>query len=337
MQTPNPVLVENIRGDWVENRHRGSAVIVDQKGRVFVEWGDIEAPVFARSSIKLLQTIALFESGAVKKYGITPEEIVLACASHTGEDVHVDTVAKWLGQLGLALGNLNCGVVRPSNRKAHEAILCSHSQPTALHNPCSGKHAGFLSVALAKGYSAQGYTDPDHPVQKYILSILEDMMQVDATKMPQALDGCNVPALAFPLRNIALGMARFGEQATGVSKERRQVMKEICRSIKDHPILIAGTGRFDTAVIESTQGQVITKVGADAVYAATIPQKGLGIALKIDDGSIRAAEVAMGAVLNSLGVLEPMAQARLSSFLHPIVRNIDGKDTGVIRSHSGWL
>ncbi|MCP4923126.1 MAG: asparaginase, partial [bacterium] len=237
MHTPNPVLVENVRGDWVENHHRGAAIIMDQKGDVIAEWGDVEIPVYARSSIKPLQAIALLESGAIEKYGITPEEIVLACASHTGEDVHVDSVAKWLGQLGINQDSLGCGAVRPSNRKAHKLLLCSNGAPTPLHNPCSGKHTGFLSVALAKGYSVKGYTDPAHPVQKYILSILEDIMQIDTTKMPQALDGCGVPALAFPLRNIALGMARFGPQATGISKSRRDVMRKICCAIKDSPHL----------------------------------------------------------------------------------------------------
>lgn len=337
MHTPNPIFVENVRGDWVENSHRGAAIIVDQKGDAIAEWGNVEIPVYARSSIKPLQAIALFESGAVEKYGITSEEVALACASHAGEDIHVDRVAKWLGQLGVTQDSLNCGAVRPSNRKTYEALLCSDSVPTPLHNPCSGKHTGFLSVALAKGYSIQGYADPLHPVQGYVLSILEDVMQIDAAHMPQALDDCGLPALAFPLRNIALGMARFGTHATGISKSRRGVMGKICGAIKKFPHLLAGTGRFDTTVIESTAGKIITKVGADAVYTATIPQKGLGIALKIDDGNIRAAEVAMGAILSSLKLLEAPAQARLASFLHPTIRNINGKDTGMIRSHSGSL
>ena len=333
----NPIFVENVRGDAVENLHRGAAIVVNHRGEVIASWGDVERPVFARSSIKYLQAIPLVESGAAEAYGLNDQEIALAGASHSGEPDHVNMVSQWLGALKLDQDALQCGPSRPGHSATYKTMIQGHQDITPLHNACSGKHAGFLSICLHNNYPLKGYAEPNHPVQRLVQETLEEVMQLDSQTLPQAVDGCSIPAYAYPLRNMALGMSRLSPKGLGLSPQRKKAITRVREAVAGNPFYVAGTNRFDTLVMEATQGKALIKVGADGVYAGCIPEKGIGIALKIDDGSPKAAEVAMGALLTHFYDFSHASLARLHPYFEPTIRNFSKVDTGFFRTHQGWL
>ncbi len=294
----NPVMVEATRGHYPELRHRGAAAVVDATGQVIRSWGDIYDPVFGRSAFKLIQALPLIESGAADAYHLTPQEIALACASQYGEEAHVNALEVWLQKLGKDERILECGIHSPLG-----GLVKMSNQPSVLQNACAGKHLGFLTTALHHHDPLEGYVLKDHPVQKRAEHTLSEMTGADFSQAPHGTDGCGVPACAIPLFNIALGMARFADPSH-LHYPRQKAIHRILEAITAHPEMISGADGFDSKIIKVTQGHVVCKMGAGGVEVGIIPSLGLGIALKIDDGSGRAAEIAFLAILRSLGCLE---------------------------------
>ncbi len=332
----NPVLVEVTRGDAVESRHRGAVAVLDARGAVIAEWGDIGQPVYPRSAIKPLQALGLLESGAAEAFGVSDEELALACASHNGEARHVALVRAWLARIGLSESDLECGAHPPMGRQAEEALLRTDTEPGACHNNCSGKHTGMLATARHLGVPNVGYIEPDHPVQAAIREILTELSDCALSAAPVGIDGCGIPTYAIPLRNLALAMARFAEPGA-LPSSRRAGAERIQSAMAAHPHLVAGTGRFCTAAIGATGGAVLVKTGAEGVFAGAVPGRGLGFALKIDDGAKRASEVATAAVLRYLNLLDDEANARLTDFSEPRLTNWRGREVGRVRPAAGWL
>ncbi|MDF3074152.1 MAG: putative L-asparaginase [Alphaproteobacteria bacterium] len=323
----DPVLVEVTRGDMVESRHRGAAAIVDSDGRVISAWGDIEAPVYSRSALKPIQAIPLIESGAAEHYGLGDAEIALSCASHGGEPRHAETVAAWLKKIGLSVADLECGVQTPSYGLAAEALLLRGEKPTALNNNCSGKHTGFLTVAVHKGEKTRGYIKLEHPVQQRILGVLEQLTDMDLGPAPKGIDGCGIPVIGVPLGRLALAFARMARPAT-LPKPRIAAIARIRKAMAAEPFMVAGSGRFCTRVMQALGERAVVKTGAEGVYIAILRDKGLGIALKIDDGGTRAAEVALAALLQRCGVFDPA----LESALAVLIFNRAGLQVGQVRA-----
>lgn len=332
----NPVLVEVTRGDEVESRHRGAVAILDAGGAVIAEWGDIGRPVYPRSAIKPLQALGLLESGAAEAFGVSDEELALACASHNGEARPVALVRAWLARIGLCESDLECGAHPPIGNQAGEALLRAGADPGACHNNCSGKHVGMLTTARHLGVPSMGYIDADHPIQVAIRETLTELSDCDLSLAPVGTDGCGIPTYAMPLRNLALAMARFAEPEA-LSSPRRDAAGRIQAAMAAHPFMVAGTGRFCGAVVEATGGAVLVKTGAEGVFTGAIPVRGLGFALKIDDGAKRASEVATAAVLRYLSLLDDEAIARLTDFTQPRLKNWRGREVGRVRSAAGWL
>lgn len=313
----NPVLVEVTRGSGVESRHRGAICVTDAKGNVIAAVGDVTTPVYPRSAAKPLQTLALIETGAADRFNVSGQELALASASHNGEPEHVELVLQWLNRLGLGVDDLECG---PSVMM--EGL---DGEPTRAHNNCSGKHAGFLTTALHLGETTAGYAGAAHPVQQRLRRLLSEMTDCDLSDAPEGIDGCGIPVLALPLDAMAFGMARMADPS-GLDKNRAAAARRITAAMTGHPFLIAGSGRFDTRAMEATNGTVVVKTGAEGIHAAILPDAGLGIALKIDDGAKRAAEVAMAAVLDRLGV-----SGTPNDLARPTVLNAAGETVGAIR------
>ncbi len=326
-----PILVETTRGAMVESCHRGIAVVVDAAGKVVMSWGDVDTPVYPRSAIKPLQALPLIESGAADAYGLGDAEIALACASHGGEPIHVDTLTTWLNRAGLSVGNLECGAHPPSYRPAAQALRDAGTAPGAIHNNCSGKHAAMLCTARHLGEPTKDYVKFQHPVQQRLLGLLEMMCGVDLSTAPRGVDGCSIPTIAIPLGNIAVAMAKLADPSE-LAPARAEAAKRICRAMATAPHMVAGTGRFCTEVIEVTGGDAIVKTGAEGVFCGALPTLGLGIALKIHDGATRAAEVAMAAILQRLGILDQARSARLADRLKVPLRNCNGIHVGDIRA-----
>ncbi len=326
----NPILVEVTRGPVVESRHRGSAAIVDTTGKVAKSWGDHTAAIYPRSAIKPLQAIPLVESGAAEAFGLGDSEIALACASHGGESRHAQKVAAWLAKIGLSGEDLECGAHWPMHEETTRAMAKAGETPTAIHNNCSGKHTGFLSTAVHKGEPTHGYIRFDHPVQQRTLGVLEAMCGIDLGNAPRGIDGCSIPTIAIPLENLAYGMARFGAP-NDLPDSRAAACRRIAQAAAAEPFMVAGTGRYCTEVMTATGPVVLLKTGAEGVFCAAIPEYGLGVALKCDDGATRAAEIMMSAVLRHIGVLTEEMEAKLARRITMPLENRNGMHVGDVR------
>ena len=331
----NPVLAELWRGDIVESFHRGSFAVVDTAGRVLREGGDIDRPVYARSAVKGLQALPLVASGAAERFGLDDAEIAIACASHGGEPAHVQTAAGMLAKAGLDAAVLECGTHWPSNEAASRELAAHGERPRALHNNCSGKHSGFACVGClmagdadaARGF-LRGYVEPDHPVMREISAALEAATGTRLADAPRATDGCSIPTFAIPLRALALGFARFGTGA-GLGDDRARAAARLRRAVAAQPFMVAGTGRLDTVLMSHFRERVFCKVGAEGVYCAALPELGLGLALKMDDGNTaRAAEVAVVALIASLLPLSEADRAVVDPLKDVTLRNWNGRHVG---------
>ncbi len=323
----NPVFVEVTRGDMVESTHRAAFAVTDTAGKVVMHAGNIERPVYPRSAIKPLQALALVESGAAEAFDLGDAEIALACASHGGEPRHVETVERWLERIGCSVDDLECGAHLPSNESAMIDLIAGGREPSALHNNCSGKHTGFLTFARHLGHPTAGYIKFEHPVQQRVLGILESMTGCDLAHAPRGIDGCGIPTIGVPLGNMALAMARLADPAD--QPDRRQTAAaRIRRAMAAEPFMVAGNDRFCTRAMELTGEKAQIKTGAEGVYCASLPELGLGVALKVDDGAGRAAESLMARLLVRLGVL---SQIQAESLIPPIV-NRAGRRVGELRT-----
>jgi L-asparaginase II len=326
-----PMIIEVTRGDMVESRHRAHVAIVDSEGTVVRAWGEIEPPVYGRSAIKPLQALPLIESGAADRFGVSVAEIALACASHNGEPRHVELVRAWLARIGCSVADLECGSHAPYQEASVETLIRAGRKPDASYNNCSGKHSGFLSTARHLGEPTAGYIRYEHPVQQRILGVIEQMAGLSLGDAPRGIDGCGIPVIGIPLGNMALAMARLADPDDQVPPARAAAAKRILAAMTSEPFLIAGTGRFCTTVMEIVGAKVVMKAGAEGVYTAALPTLGLGVALKVEDGAGRAAEVAMGRVLHEMKLLSAGEEKALADALTPPIRNRVGRETGRIR------
>jgi L-asparaginase II len=325
----DPVLVEVTRGGRVESSHRGAAIVLDAAGGTVFTTGDVDQTVYPRSAVKALLALPLVETGAADRLGLTEAEIAFACSSHNGEDFHVAAATSMLAKAGRDLSTLECGIQWPAYDKATRALAASGSTASALHNNCSGKHSGFICLACDRGDDPTGYVQPDHPTMRVITAALADMTsaRLDASNM--AIDGCSIPTFAIPLRALALAFARFGS-GQGRSADRAAAARRIRAAVAAHPEMVAGTGRFDTKLMAALGARVFVKSGAEGVFCGAIPELGLGIAVKCDDGAGRAAQIATAALVarflpqnGDLTILEELA--------HPTVTNWNGIHVGDMR------
>jgi L-asparaginase II len=338
----NPVLVNVERGGQVESFHRGAFAVVDAGGGVVLSQGDIDRPVFPRSAVKVLQALPLVASGAADRFGLSDAQLALACASHGGELRHVDTAAAMLTQAGLDEAALECGSHWPSFEGAARALAAAQALPSALHNNCSGKHAGFvcLGCLLAQdgGHDPRsflrGYVQPEHPVMREVSAALQAATGVDLRTAPGGIDGCSIPTFALPLRDIALGFARVAT-GLGLSADHARAALRLRRAVARAPEMVAGEGRFDTQVMARLGERVFCKVGAEGVYCAALPELGLGLALKIDDGGAnRAAEVLMAALIQRLLPLDEGDSAFMRELNPALLLNRNGIEVGRVISNT---
>lgn len=316
---PNPVIAEVTRGGFVESRHTGAYVVVDSSGKVVASAGDIAQAVFPRSAVKAFQCLPLIESGAADHFGFSDEELALACASHNGEAMHVRVAGSMLAKAGMSETQYECGAHWPYDLTSQHDMVRHDEAPRAIHNNCSGKHAGMLALARQLGAGAEGYSLIDHPVQQAVARVMSEMCDIDIAAQPHGIDGCSVPTWSTPLRNLALGFARFGSGAT-LDEKRKAACRRIIEAVRNHPFMVAGTNRFCTRVMQAVP-RAFVKTGAEGVFCGAIPHAGLGIALKCDDGASRASEAAMAAVMASLPVWTDAEQRALKTFAATDISN----------------
>lgn len=326
----NPVLVEVLRGAIVESAHRGAVAVFDSDGKPVWEIGDTAKPVFPRSAVKAIQALPLVETGTADAYGFGDRELALACASHSGEPAHVELAQAMLAKAGLDKSALECGAHWPSSHDATIALARAGNSPNPLHNNCSGKHSGFLCTCVHAGIAHQGYVKAVHGLQEMVRAAMETVTGATHDADDRAIDGCSIPTYAVPLKSFALGFARM---ATGRSfgPERAKAAKRLLSACMAEPFLVAGTGKADVALMQAAPGRIFVKTGAEGVYCAALPELGLGIALKCDDGAGRAAEVMIATVLAKLLGADKALAANLLEQANPPIESRIGAKVGALR------
>jgi L-asparaginase II len=332
-----PVLIEVRRGTILESRHRGAVVVVEPDGTEVAVLGDGDLITSTRSTIKPIQAIPFITSGAADRFGCSPKEIAIACASHEGEPIHTETVAAMLSRAGLQESSLSCGAQTPYSAAAARELERRGMPFTQLHNNCSGKHAGMLLTAVHRELPTEGYYKPDHPIQQAIVSALRELGGI-TEEPPIAIDGCSAPTFAVRLRSIALAFSRLvnPRDGKGTWLEFESAARRIASAMISNPELIGGTkGRFDTELLRAANGKLICKIGAEAVYGVGVLPcerypRGIGIAVKIEDGSSRGLGPAVIETLAQLEVLDSAELAALETYHNPLVDNRRGLIVGEI-------
>ena len=324
--------VEVWRGGWIESIHRAAFVAVDSEGVPVAALGDSGRPVLWRSTAKPFQAAPLVESGARTRFGVSDAELAIACASHGGERFHLEAAASLLARGGLDENALLCGPHAPLHAASARRLVEEGREPTALHNNCSGKHAGMLLTTRHLGAHTGAYLEPDSPVQQAIRRALARHAAVDESRIGLAIDGCSAPTFALPLSALARAYARL---ATALEEPAADpALGAVARAMVGHPELVAGTGRLDTLLMRACPGRLIAKVGVEGMYAvaAVGPRGPLGLAVKIADGDgERAPSALVIALLARLGVLGADAVQKLDTAFPRVVRNRRQLEVGEVR------
>jgi L-asparaginase II len=325
------VMVLIYRDQVVESVHRGSAVVVDSQGEVLHRVGEVDFFAFLRSAAKPFQVIPLIESGAARKFGFTNKEIAIMAGSHSGEEVHVQTVSEILDKVGLSESDLKCGVHTPHYYTAKGLTPGPGEIFRPLQHNCSGKHASMLALAAFKSWDTSGYLDWNHPVQKTILKAIAEICHFPAEKIGRGIDGCNAPVHALPLKNIAWGFATL-LSPSAVPKETAKAYSTIARAMLEYPEMVSGEERFDYELMKALPGKLISKAGAEGVQCAGLVESRLGVALKIEDGATRAVRPATVELLRQIGVLGEQELGPLSRFYSPKIKNWSDLEVGHVRA-----
>ncbi|MGO9579742.1 MAG: asparaginase [Desulfobaccales bacterium] len=320
-----PVLIEVTRGPRVESSHRGHIAVMDPAGNLVHSLGDPEAWVCMRSLAKPFQALAVITTGAAAAFGFGAPELALFSGSLSGQDFQVELATQILTKLGLTPDALQCGAHPPLHRPTAQALAQAGLKPTPLHNTCTGKHAAMLALCVHHGWPLANYLNPAHPAQELILGTVARMVGCPKQKIQVAIDGCGAPVFYVPLKNIALGYARLA----GAQPDSPAGL--LMAAILAHPKHIAGDGRLETSVMEALPGQIFAKSGAEGGYGLSLVAGGLGVAFKIEDGSQRALNPTVMAILEQLDALTPAAHTALAAFKQPPILNHRKEEVGRIR------
>ncbi|TNE37313.1 MAG: asparaginase [Alphaproteobacteria bacterium] len=333
----NPVLVEVTRdpegGRFVESRHRGAIAIVDRSGDLVFGTGDVDALVCPRSAFKSMQALPMVEAGGPQTYHLGPEEIALACASHGGQPQHVSRVEAWLEKIDCGVADLECGPHLPSHVPSAHALISEGKTSSRAHNNCSGKHAGFLTLARLMNAPTKGYVQPDHPVQQRIQEVICELVDFQVTDHPTGADGCCAPNYQMPLKNLALGMSRLANPDL-LAPHRQKAVEKMLEALSNYPFYMAGDERACTVLTQHLAQVGFVKIGAEGVYTGCLAGVGLGLALKIDDGAKRAAEVAIAQLLMRMNLLD--AADQLADWIQVPIRNTCDRKVGSITVSAEW-
>ncbi len=326
----NPVTVEVTRGKLVESRHRGMGIVVDGDGKVVFSFGDTDAGVFPRSACKAMQALPLVESGAADAYGFGNAELAFSCASHSGEDRHVAMAASMLAKAGKDVSALECGAHWSSDQATviHQARTID--KPSALHNNCSGKHSGFVCTCVHSGTDVAGYVGYDHPLQREIRDVMQSLTGATLGEDNCGIDGCSIPTYAVPLKGLAHGFAKM-LTGQGLSQTRATASRRLMEACMAEPFYVAGTNRACTKLMELAPGKIFAKTGAEGVFVAALPDHGLAMAVKCEDGTTRAAEAMIFALIARYFEKGSETQEKLMSMANRQMHNWNGYHVGDVR------
>ena len=326
------------RGSITESRHRGHIVAIDVDERIVAQLGSPETITYLRSSAKPFQAIPLITSGAADRFHFNAKEIAIACGSHNGDPIHIETVKGMLSKIGLDASALKCGAHEPYSSEAARRLRERGEEPTALHNNCSGKHAGMLALALHLGASVETYDQADNEVQQQIASSISQFSGVPVEDIAIGIDGCGVPVHAMPVKAMATMYARLVMPPDNFDQRTRAACEQITTAMMAYREMIGGeTESLDTALMRAAPARLIAKAGAEGLFTAGIMPceeypRGLGLALKIEDGDkgSRARRPAAVETLRQLGLLSETALNALSPYAKSYLRNHRGERVGEV-------
>jgi L-asparaginase II len=331
-------LVEVRRGPIVESRHRGHVAAATSAGSLVAFIGEPETVTYLRSSAKPFQALPLVTSGAADRFGFGEAELAVACGSHSGQDLHAETVARMLTKIGLDESYLKCGVHEPFDRETAERLRARGERPGVLRNNCSGKHTGMLALAVHLGAPPETYDHAESPVQQAILRAVSLLSGVAPEDVILGTDGCGVPVFGMHVRAMALMYARLAAPPAEFDETTRRACLRLAAAMTAHPEMVGGTTeRFDTQVMRAARGRVVSKIGAEGVYTAGVLPcerwpRGLGLAFKIEDGEDRRARSTIAIEsLRQLGVLDKNELEALAPYSSFPVKNHRGEIVGEIR------
>jgi L-asparaginase II len=324
------------RGARVESVHQVAACAADVDGNVVLRVGTVDVPVFLRSAAKPFIAAAAVRAGVLERFGFGERELALMCASHNGEPEHIAVVASMLERIGATVDDLGCGAHAPSFEPAAAALAARGERPTQLHNNCSGKHTGILALAKVLGAPFAGYLEPSHPAQREVLALCERVSDDVFTGDKLAVDGCGIPVYATTLRKAAVSFARLAT-LRGLDDDDASALARAAAAMTSEPWYVGGTGRFDTDLMRATHGRIVAKAGAEGVHCDALLDAGLGLALKVVDGTRRAAAPATLAALDALHALEPVAREAMRAHAVVAVRNVAGRVVGEVAALDDWI
>lgn len=325
------VPVHVTRGSVVESRHVASVVLSDTSGRVRAYAGNPDRITFWRSAAKPLQVLPLVAGGGMERFGLQEDELAVMTGSHSGEQVHVQAVRSILERIGLSEEYLRCGAHPPGSKSAADDLVRAGELPRPIHNNCSGKHAGLLALAQLHGWPLEGYLEIEHPTGQAVMETLEMMTGVSAAVMPISVDGCGLHTSAVTLRAMATSYARLADP-TSLPPQIARAAQRVTRAMRDYPHMVAGSGRFDTSLMAATGGRLFCKGGAEGVLAVGLPEMGLGLAMKVEDGESRALPPLCVDILIRLGVLSAEEAKALADLHRPAIRTVAGTPVGNIEA-----
>ncbi len=338
----NPILVDILRAGHIESVHRGAAYVVDENGQELMSIGDVDKLIFPRSAIKIMQALPLVESGVADKLRLNDKQLSLCCSSHNGEIGHTQTASTLLESVGLSVDDLECGAHMPYDKATYHDLIKTDASPCALHNNCSGKHSGMLAYARSTGYDTKGYIDIEHPLQVEIATLMSDLTEFDLNQAPVGIDGCSLPTWAAPLKSWATAFAKIS-RGKGLGAIRGGAFKTLQEAVMAEPFYVAGTGRYCTNIMRELSTPVFVKTGAEGVFCVSLPEHGIGIALKCDDGALkdgfgssRGSEFALSALLKKLDILKPEDDGVIARFTHRGLSNCNGHEAAQIRPSKYW-
>jgi len=327
---PSQLRIESTRGNLVESVHRVAVAVVDAKGTLLAGSGDSDLVTWWRSAAKPFQALPLLDDGAAEAFRLSDEELALTCASHSSEPRHLELVSRFMAKVGVSEAQLSCGVHTPLSPLVAREVSCGRVEPTPRWSNCSGKHTGMLALAKHHGWPLPGYNAAGHPVQQRILAEVARWTGVPGPDLLLSVDGCTAVCFGLSLRAMATAYAALGASREGGPAR-------LVSAMTSHPFLVAGTGRLCTDLMQAWPGRIVAKVGAEGIYSAALPQLGLGLALKVEDGNTLAANVALLEVLAQLLArvapgLSDLASPELARHGRQALLSTRGEVTGELRA-----
>jgi L-asparaginase II len=324
-------LVELLRNGTVESVHRGSIAVVNSKGDLLYEMGEVERITFFHSSAKPFQAIAALEAGIVEKFNLEFKEIAIMSSSHIGDKEHIETLNSLMKKIGVEEKQLLCGTHEPYSKEAAKELILAGLSPSELYCNCSGKHLGMLAASKTRSYSLETYNKPEHEIQKEIRNVISDFSGVNPDNIIIATDGCGVPVFGIPLKNMARAFANLGNiEFMGGKYSKSQ--NYIIRAVTMYPEMIAGKDRMDTELMRRFGDRLFIKTGAEAVSCAALLGRSIGISIKIDDGYPRAVAPAMLELLRQLKVISNKEVEELREYWISPVKSYLGEKVGELKA-----